>query len=517
MSSYIQSEDKVAEVDGSKWPLLLKNADKLQVREHKFTALPDAGCEPLKRPLADYVRLGCINLDKPSNPSSHEVVSWVKRILASLGVEKVGHSGTLDPAVTGNLIVCIDRATRLVKAQQSAGKEYVAVVRFHGDTTEKKFKQVLEELTGPLLQLPPVISAVARRLRVRRIYWSKPLQFDAERKLAVFHVSCQAGTYIRTLCNHIGVLCDGVGAHMEELRRVRSGLLGEQDNMVTMHQLLDAMYQYEQTGDETYLRRVIMPLERLLVNYKRIVIKDSAVSSICHGAKLTLKGVLRYSPDITVGEEVVLVSLKGEAVAVAYAQMTSQEMALAQHGFVAKSKRVIMEPSVYPKKWGLGEVAQKKKEMIKEGKLDKYGKPNENTPADWKKSYEDYAEKEAVEGKPVEEQEEVEVPPPPSLGKPAGAMVDEEADEEEPAKKKKGKKEKSKKKKESKKRSKPEPSEDTDDAEEAEVEEPPKKKQKKKDKKEKKDKSAKKKDKSAKKEKKDKSKKKSKKSKKSEA
>ena len=60
-----------------------------------------------------------INLDKPANPSSHEVVAWVRRILR---VEKTGHSGTLDPKVTGCLIVCIDRATRLVKSQQVQGR-----------------------------------------------------------------------------------------------------------------------------------------------------------------------------------------------------------------------------------------------------------------------------------------------------------------------------------------------------------------------------------------------------------
>lgn len=65
-----------------------------------------------------HSRTGFINLDKPSNPSSHEVVAWIRRILR---VEKTGHSGTLDPKVTGCLIVCIERATRLVKSQQSAG------------------------------------------------------------------------------------------------------------------------------------------------------------------------------------------------------------------------------------------------------------------------------------------------------------------------------------------------------------------------------------------------------------
>ena len=78
------------------------------------------GCSPLKRPIAEYVRTGFINLDKPANPSSHEVVAWIRRILR---VEKTGHSGTLDPKVTGCLIVCIERATRLVKSQQGAGEQ----------------------------------------------------------------------------------------------------------------------------------------------------------------------------------------------------------------------------------------------------------------------------------------------------------------------------------------------------------------------------------------------------------
>lgn len=71
-------------------------------------------------------RSGVINLDKPSNPSSHEVVAWLRRILR---VEKTGHSGTLDPKVTGCLIVCIDRATRLVKSQQGAGAEHRLFVK----------------------------------------------------------------------------------------------------------------------------------------------------------------------------------------------------------------------------------------------------------------------------------------------------------------------------------------------------------------------------------------------------
>ena len=87
------------------------------VRTGHFTPIP-AGCTPLRRDLKSYISSGVINLDKPSNPSSHEVVAWLRRMLRC---EKTGHSGTLDPKVTGCLIVCIDRATRLVKSQQGAG------------------------------------------------------------------------------------------------------------------------------------------------------------------------------------------------------------------------------------------------------------------------------------------------------------------------------------------------------------------------------------------------------------
>ncbi|KXN74987.1 putative rRNA pseudouridine synthase [Conidiobolus coronatus NRRL 28638] len=372
--------------DTSDWPLLLKNYDKLLVRTGHYTPIP-SGSSPLKRDLHDYVRYGVINLDKPANPSSHEVVAWIRRILR---VEKTGHSGTLDPKVTGCLIVCIDRATRLVKSQQGAGKEYVAVVRLHEALdNEKDMARAIETLTGALFQRPPLISAVKRQLRIRTIHESKLLEFDNDRHLGVFWVSCEAGTYIRTLCVHLGMLLK-VGGHMQELRRVRSGALSEEDDMVTMHDVLDAQWVYDNTKDESYLRRVIRPLESLLVGYKRIVVKDSAVNSICYGAKFMTPGLLRYEAGIEVGDEIVLMTTKGEAIALGIAQMTTAVMATVDHGVVAKIKRVIMERDTYPRRWGLGPVAQKKKSLIKAGKLDKYGNKNEQTPDDWLNHYKSF-------------------------------------------------------------------------------------------------------------------------------
>merc|ERR1712228_872557 len=221
------------------------------------------------------------------------------------------------------------------------------------------------------------------------IYESKLLQFDKERNMAVFWVSCEAGTYVRTLCVHLGLIL-GVGGIMQELRRVRSGVLSEQDNLATMHDVLDAQWLYDNHKEESYLRRVVTPLEALLTNHKRIIMKDSAVNAVCYGAKIMFPGILRYDDAIEMGQEIVVCTTKGEAICLAIAQMTTATMASCDHGVVAKIKRVIMERDTYPRKWGLGPKASNKKDTIKKGLLDKYGKPNENTPSDWKNSYVDY-------------------------------------------------------------------------------------------------------------------------------
>lgn len=255
--------------------------------------------------------------------------------------------------------------------------------------SEKKLAQAIETLTGALFQRPPLISAVKRQLRIRTIYESKLLEFDNERHLAVYWISCEAGTYVRTLCVHLGLLL-GVGGHMQELRRVRSGAMCEDDTMVTMHDVLDAQWTYDNYKDESFLRKVIMPLETLLVKYKRVVVKDSAVNAVCYGAKFMVPGLLRYDQTIEVNDEVVLMTTKGEAIAIGIALMTSAVMATCDHGVVAKIKRVIMERDTYPRRWGLGPKASEKKKLIKEGKLDKFGQKNESTPESWKKGYVDY-------------------------------------------------------------------------------------------------------------------------------
>lgn len=397
-----------------------------------FTPLP-CGYSPTNRPIDILKQYGVINLDKPSNPSSHEVVAWIKKILK---VDKTGHSGTLDPKVTGCLIVCINNATRLVKAQQSAGKEYVAVVKLHQSLDKvKKLEKALDTLKGACFQRPPLISAVKKELRIRTIYETKLIEYDENRDMGIFWVSCEAGTYVRTLCVHIGYLL-GCGAHMQELRRVRSGAMKEDDSMVTMHDVKDAQWYYEQFNNDNYLRRVIMPLEILLVGYKRIVVKDTSINAVCYGAQLMLPGVLRYESNIEVGEQVVLMSTKGEAIALAIAQMTTSTIATCDHGIVTRTKRVILDRDIYEKKWKLGPFSKKKTELKEAGKLDKYGRMTDSTPEAWKLLFGDDAKATTVKevAKAVSNGKSAEAAP-------AEAVAEEEAEPKKEKKSKKAKKE----------------------------------------------------------------------------
>lgn len=419
----------------------------MNIKTTHFTPLP-CGYSPTKRPIDVLKNYGVINLDKPSNPSSHEVVAWVKKILK---VEKTGHSGTLDPKVTGCLITCINNATRLVKAQQSAGKEYVAVVKLHAKLDKpKKLEKALDSLTGACFQRPPLISAVKKELRVRNIYELRLYEYDEERDMGIFWVSCEAGTYVRTLCVHLGYLL-GCGAHMQELRRTRSGALKEDGTMVTLHDVKDAQWHFEQYNNEEYLRRVVMPLEILLVGMPRIVIKDTSVNAVCYGAQLMLPGVLRYESNIEVGTQVVIITTKGEAVAIAIAQMTTSTIATCDHGIVARTKRVIMDRDTYEKKWKLGPFAKKKAEFKEAGKLDKYGRVTDSTPEAWKLLFGD-ADK-ATTVKDVIKQVGAT-----SSAVPVAKKVEEEA--EEPAKKRDKKDKKDKKEKKEKKSKKAEASDD---------------------------------------------------------
>jgi H/ACA ribonucleoprotein complex subunit 4 len=303
------------------------------------------GCKPEDRPINDYIRFGLINLDKPAGPSSHEVTAWLKRIL---GIEEAGHGGTLDPKVTGILPIGLLDATKIIQALLLSGKEYICVTRLHKQTPENRIKAVLEEFQGLIYQRPPLRSSVKRQLRTRKIYYIDLL--ETQEKDILFRVGCEAGTYIRKLAYDIGEVL-GCGAHMQELRRTRAGPLTEQDNLVTLHDVSYLWASWKQKQDEKLLRQFIKPMEKALELLPKIVIRNSAVDALCHGANLATPGILAIHTDIKPNDTVAIFTQKNEAVALAKALKPTQEILKTSHGLAAKTQRVLLPRGVYPKLW----------------------------------------------------------------------------------------------------------------------------------------------------------------------
>jgi H/ACA ribonucleoprotein complex subunit 4 len=304
-----------------------------------------SGIKPYERPIKEYIQRGVINLDKPAGPTSHEVTSWVKKILE---LEKAGHSGTLDPNVTGLLPVMLGNATKAVDTLLTAGKEYVCLMKLHTEVPEKELRRVFREFTGEIYQKPSIISAVKRETRVRNIYYLELL--EAEDKNVLFRAGCEAGTYIRKLCHDMGMAM-GTGAHMQELRRTKSGPFREDETMITLHDLKDAYVEWKENGNEAMLRKVVQPMERALMHLPKLVIRDNAVDALCHGAGLASPGVLTVESGIEKGDPVAIFTQKGEAVSFGVAQMKTLDILRAATGIAVTNDRVFMEPGTYPKGW----------------------------------------------------------------------------------------------------------------------------------------------------------------------
>jgi H/ACA ribonucleoprotein complex subunit 4 len=300
------------------------------------------GKHPDERSMSELLSCGIINLDKPRGPTSHEVVSWVKRILQ---IKKAGHSGTLDPKVTGVLPVAIGKATKVLQVLLLGGKEYVGVMHFHEPVPREDADRVFREFTTEIYQKPPVKSAVTRRVRRRRIYSLDLLELEG--KDALFCASTQAGTYIRKLCHDIGLVL-GVGANMAELRRTRVSHFTEKES-VYLQDVLDAFVFYEE-GDEKDLRAIIRPVEYAVREVPKIWIHDSAVDSICHGAELAVPGVVKFDP-VEKGQAAALMTLKNELVALGKTAMTTKDLLGRSKGIAVTTERVIMERGTYPRNW----------------------------------------------------------------------------------------------------------------------------------------------------------------------
>ena len=250
--------------------------------------------------------------------------------------------------MTGVLPVALEEATKTIQVLLEAGKEYVCVMKLHSDIPEECVRKVLGEFQGKIYQRPPVRASVKRRVRIRKVYYLDVLEVEGRNVL--FKIGCQAGTYIRKICHDVGEVL-GCGAHMQELRRTRSGPFIENENNVTLHDVAYLHSRWQESGDLKYLRRFILPMEEALKITPKIYVRDSAVDALCHGAHLTAPGVVSLETGITKGITVALLTLKGEAVSLATATASTKEILEMKHGIVAINKRVLMPRGTYPRMW----------------------------------------------------------------------------------------------------------------------------------------------------------------------
>ena len=298
-----------------------------------------------KRSIEQLLDYGLIILDKPPGPTSHETVAWTKRLLK---IPKIGHSGTLDPQVSGVLPLGLGEATKALGVLLYGPKEYHALGRIHSLPSKEKLDEIIQLFTGEIFQKPPQRSAVVRQTRTRTIYEWEIL--EQKERLLLTRILCESGTYIRKLYYDIGEIL-GPGATMIELRRTRVDQFHESDGLITLHELANAFSFWEEKKDESKLKKIIKPIEYAFSEIKSVIVRDSAVDAMCHGAQLAIPGILKISPNLKKGDIVGIYTQKGEIVALAESTMSEEEIRDATKGYAFETKRIIMAISTYPRKW----------------------------------------------------------------------------------------------------------------------------------------------------------------------
>ena len=302
----------------------------------KKEAVGEFGINPDEKTTETLLKYGIINIDKPKGPTSHQTSDYVKKILK---LSKAGHSGTLDPQVTGVQPIAIGRATRITHFFLTAPKEYICLMHLHKDIDEETIQEGINKFIGKIRQLPPIKSAVKRQVRTREIYELEILEIK-ERDV-LFRVKCQAGTYIRKLCHDLGQELE-IGAHMVELRRTQAGPFTEEDNLVTLNDLDDALHFYQEEKNDKFLRHCIQPIENALKHIAKCWIFDTTIESLTHGRDLAIPGISKLE-NFKKGEFVAILTLKGELVAIGEAIISAVEINMQDKGLAVNIKKVFLE------------------------------------------------------------------------------------------------------------------------------------------------------------------------------
>lgn len=296
---------------------------------------------PDDRTPVELLTFGVVNLDKPPGPSSHQVSGWLRdsvdETLSASGaagsLEQAAHAGTLDPKVTGCLPLMLGDATRLAQVFLEGAKEYVAVLECHAPVPAD-VESVVSDFEGPIYQKPPRKSAVSRRLRVRELYDLEVLESDDRQVL--WRIRCESGTYVRKLCHDLG-LALGTGGHMGHLRRTATTPFDDTD-LHNTSEFLDALAFWLEDDDETLLREVVDPAERILEDLPSVMIAESAALEVANGAPVYEPGVLDVDDGIERGSLVACYTPNGSAVCLGEFARTGDT----DHGVAVSLERVLV-------------------------------------------------------------------------------------------------------------------------------------------------------------------------------
>ena len=302
------------------------------------------GINPENLSIEQRLASGFILLDKPPGPTSHQVASWVRDLL---GLERLGHGGTLDPFATGVLPLMAGKSMKLTKGILKTDKTYIAVLKFAQETNTESLNDVIGKLTGRIYNVPPEISAVKVQVRTRKIYSFEVI--EATSKQAIVKIACEAGTYIRTIARDMGLLL-GYNVDLKELRRENSGRFSLPD-CVTLQQIADAVWLWKECDNSTALEKIIHPTEKLLLDKPYIIVKDSAASALCHGAPLLRPGLIEVSDKLSSGLEVAAFTSKNEVVGIVKMSKGFTEISNETSGEIGKPVMILMEQERYPPQW----------------------------------------------------------------------------------------------------------------------------------------------------------------------
>ncbi|MBI3811591.1 MAG: tRNA pseudouridine(55) synthase TruB [Nitrospirae bacterium] len=283
---------------------------------------------------------GFLNINKPAGWTSHDVVA---RLRSLLKVKKVGHTGTLDPAATGVLPICLGKATKLARFLTESDKEYRAVMRL-GETTdtqdatgkvlvrravdgltEDRVRDVIVSFRGEIKQLPPMYSAV--KINGQPLYKAARAGREVERAErtvflwrldlirmegndVTFEVTCSKGTYIRTLCADIGEQL-GIGAHLHHLVRTRSGPFRIEEAMT--------LSEVETAVQEGRMGERVLSAAWILKDFPSLSVTVQGARMLLHGTSIGMQALGRLPKEFKTGQSVLVYNVAGDLIALAEA------------------------------------------------------------------------------------------------------------------------------------------------------------------------------------------------------